>query len=114
MTLSQIQREFSRDIVTLKTHMLEKGYEFTDGDAFRDERIHGKYGEKKSYSAANSQHKLRLANDINLFLNDRYLKETEDHHYFGAYWESIRPENRWGGRFNDGNHYERRQHETLV
>jgi len=109
MSLSKVQREFSKDIVTLKVHMLEKGYEFTDGDAYRDPRVHGEYGEKKSYASAHSRHKLKLANDINLFLNGKYLTETEDHRYFGAYWEALHPDNIWGGRFKDGNHYERKR-----
>ena len=112
MTLGDAQREFSRHIVYLKIHMLAMGYEFTDGDAYRDERAHGAYGKKASYSSAESQHKLRLANDINLFKDRKYLTETSDHQLFGTYWKAIHPDNVWGGDFKrtrkDGNHYERK------
>ena len=108
MTLGDAQREFARDIVYLKIHMLAMGYQFTDGDAYRDARAHGAYGKKASYSAADSQHKLRLADDINLFKDGKYLTATADHKLFGDYWESLNPDNRWGGRWDDGNHYERK------
>ena len=110
MTLGDAQREFARDIVYLKIHMLAMGYEFTDGDAYRDARAHGAYGKKASYSSADSQHKLRLANDINLFKGGKYLTETKDHRLFGTYWKAIHPDNVWGGDFErkDGNHYARK------
>tara|TARA_R110000868_G_scaffold275405_1_gene535139 strand:- start:331 stop:471 length:141 start_codon:yes stop_codon:yes gene_type:complete len=41
--------------------------------------VHGNVGEKKSYSAANSLHKQRLAVDFNLFRDGQYLTGTEDH-----------------------------------
>jgi hypothetical protein len=62
-------------------------------------------GEKKGYGSAYSVHKLKLANDINLFKDGMYLTKTEDHKVFGEYWESLHPLCRWGGRWNDGNHY---------
>jgi hypothetical protein len=63
-------------------------------------------GEKKSYSSANSNHKRRLAIDLNLFKDGKFLGTTEDHKMFGLYWESLHEKCRWGGRFKDGNHYE--------
>ena len=116
MRLSEVQREFSRDLVYLKIHILALGYEFTEGDSYRDPRVHGEQGEKKSYSSAKSAHKQRLADDINLFLDGVYLTDTEDYRFAGEYWKSIGPENRWGGDFDynrdgqgdDGNHFSRR------
>jgi hypothetical protein len=54
------------------------------------------------------QHKNRLAVDLNLFKDGLYLDQTEDHRPIGEYWEALHPENVWGGRFQDGNHYSRR------
>ena len=51
----------------------------------------------------NSLHKLKLAQDINLFKDGTYLTKTSDHLYFGEYWEGLGGS--WGGRFSDGNHY---------
>ena len=38
-----------------------RGYELTFGDAYRDERLHGRLGVKAGYGSAWSNHKLRLA-----------------------------------------------------
>lgn len=103
MTLGQKQRKFTRMIGLLIEYAYENGYELTLGDAYRDPRLHGDVGVKKSYSSANSLHKSRLAVDLNLFKNGRYLTTTEAHRPLGEYWESIG--GAWGGRFNDGNHY---------
>ena len=81
----------------------EQGYELTLGDAYRDPRVHGAVGEKESYSSSRSLHKSRLAIDLNLFKDGKYLTSTEDHKPLGEFWESIG--GTWGGRFNDGNHY---------
>jgi hypothetical protein len=105
MTLRQKQSAFAALTVKLLQRILDAGYEFTYGDAFRDHRVHGVPGVKKSYSSANSVHKQRLALDINLFKDGRFLTSTEDHRVFGEWWEKQHPDARWGGRFNDGNHY---------
>lgn len=81
----------------------EQGYEITLGDAYRDPRVFGKVGIQDGYGRKNSLHKMRLAVDLNLFLNGRYLTHTEDHLPLGEQWEAMGGS--WGGRFNDGNHY---------
>ena len=103
MTLGDKQRKFTRMIGLLIEYAYQEGYELTVGDAYRDPRVHGPVGEKKSYSSANSNHKQRLAMDFNLFKDGKYLTSTEDHRKLGEYWESIGGS--WGGRFHDGNHY---------
>ena len=105
MTLGQRQRLFTQLISKLIVFAYDNGYELTFGDAYRDPRVHGDVGSKKSYSSANSLHKQRLAVDFNLFKNGVYLTATNDHKALGEYWESLHPLCRWGGRFNDGNHY---------
>ena len=63
---------------------------------------------KPEYKAhkKNSCHYLRLAIDINLFTREgAYLTDNESHRPFGEFWESLHPLCRWGGRFEDGNHY---------
>lgn len=103
MTLGQKQRKFTRMVADLIVFAYDHGYELTFGDAYRDPRVHGKVGQKQSYSSANSLHKERLAVDFNLFKDGVYLTRTEDHRPLGEFWESIG--GTWGGRFNDGNHY---------
>jgi len=55
----------------------------------------------------NSLHKDCCAIDLDLYDKDgEYITDGEAHRPIGAYWESLHPQCRWGGRFRDGNHYE--------
>lgn len=103
MTLGQLQRQHTLMIAKLIFFAYENGYELTWGDAYRDPRLHGEPGKKQGYGAANSNHKLRLAVDLNLFKDGAYLTSSEDHRPLGEFWESMG--GTWGGRFGDGNHY---------
>ena len=103
MSLGNEQRQFTHKLALLITWAYENGYELTLGDAYRDPRVFGRHGEKKGYGRSRSNHKLRLAVDLNLFRDGKYLTATEDHRPLGEYWESMGGS--WGGRFNDGNHY---------
>ncbi len=107
MTLGQKQRLFTKLVAQLIQYAYAQGYELTLGDAYRDPRVHGDVGVKKSYSSANSVHKQRLAIDLNLFKDGQYLTTTEAHKPLGQFWKSLHPDCRWGGDFStpDGNHY---------
>ncbi|MDP3333232.1 MAG: M15 family metallopeptidase [Methylococcaceae bacterium] len=99
------QDRFAGMVAGLIVEIRKSGYKVSLGDCYRDARLHGDFGEKKGYGAAKSFHKKRLAIDINLFKDGRFLSKTEEHKRFGEYWESLG--GTWGGRFNvpDGNHY---------
>jgi hypothetical protein len=103
MKLGEKQRKFTRMVSLLIQYAYQNGYELTFGDAYRDPRAFGKLGEKKGYGRTSSLHKQRLAVDLNLFKDGKYLRSTADHEPLGLFWESIGGS--WGGRFNDGNHY---------
>ena len=106
LTLSEKQRLFTKNIMLLIQFAYNSGYELTFGDAYRDPRTNGEFGVKRGYSLAKSNHKLRLAVDFNLFKDGVYQVHTHFHKPLGDFWESLHELNRWGGRFNDGNHYE--------
>lgn len=95
MTLRQKQSIFAKKVALLILFAYEQGYEITLGDAYRDPRCD--YGSEVSF------HKKRLAIDLNLFRDGRYLSSTESHRPTGEFWESLG--GTWGGRFEDGNHY---------
>ncbi|MGJ8619633.1 MAG: M15 family metallopeptidase [Methylophilaceae bacterium] len=103
MTLREKQSKFALLVSQLIAKAYEMGFEVTIGDAYRDPRVHGKMGEKKSYSSANSCHKLRLAIDLNLFKDGTWLQSTVDYRVLGEWWEA--QGGAWGGRFKDGNHF---------
>lgn len=95
MTLRQKQSKFTSMVARLILHAETLGYEVTFGEAYRmPDATHGH---------PKSLHKSRLAIDLNLFKNGRYLRSTKAHEPLGLYWESIGGS--WGGRFEDGNHY---------
>lgn len=103
MTLAEKQKAIVKMLAKLIIYATEHGYELTLGDAFRDPRVFGPMGGQMGYGAKNSNHKQRLAIDLNLFKNGQYLTKTDDHRPLGEYWESLG--GCWGGRFDDGNHY---------
>jgi len=106
MRLGDKQREFTKCIGILINYATAKGYGLTFGDAYRDKRVHGDSGIKKSYSSANSVHKLRLAVDFNLFVDNKYISDGNHLVWkeLGTFWESLNKYAKWGGRFGDGNH----------
>lgn len=96
MSLRKKQSKFVLLISKLIEYAYANGYELTFGESFDDDNM----GHMK-----NSNHYIRLAQDFNLFKDGVFLSKTEDHEILGKYWESLDPDCRWGGRWNDGNHY---------
>lgn len=104
LSLREKQTRFAQMVAHLILMADMMGFGVSLGDAYRDPRVFGAVGKKKGYGRSQSNHKIRLAIDLNLFNSDGdYLTETTDHEPLGEYWESIGGS--WGGRFNDGNHY---------
>ena len=96
--MGNLRKKQSRFAVALAKLILwadEQGYEVTLGDAYRHPDC--------PYGHPHSLHKKRLAIDLNLFRDDRYLRLTDDHMPLGIKWEELGGS--WGGRFADGNHY---------
>jgi hypothetical protein len=105
MSLRELQSEFAALMPSLISKAITLGYEVTLGDAYRDPRVHGAIGVKQGYGHARSAHKQRLAIDLNLFKDGKFMANTEAHRELGEWWEKQHPLARWGGKFQDGNHY---------
>lgn len=90
------QQKHSYRLALLILFAEQRGYKVTGGDWYRDERC--------PYGSERSKHHCRCATDLNLFKNDVYLTKTADYQELGDFWESIG--GKWGGRWNDGNHFE--------
>lgn len=103
MTLGEKQRHLPIMLAELIQYAYKAGYEITLGDAYRDPRLHGELGVKKGYGHSKSAHKQRLAIDLNLFKDGRYITNDEGHKELGEFWEHLG--GAWGGRFQDPNHY---------
>ena len=107
MKLRKKQSKFAKKVGLLILFAYDQGFELTFGDAWS--RSGYKLYDKNKYPyrphKRGSFHYKRLAIDLNLFKDGKYLRSTEDHRPLGEFWESIG--GTWGGRFKnkDGNHY---------
>lgn len=104
MTLREKQSLFAQLVAQLLLQATLTGYEVTLGEAWRSpeeaERL-----SKIGRGIKVSLHCQRLALDLNLFKNGKYLSSTKAHQPLGEWWEQVHALCRWGGRFGDGNHY---------
>lgn len=111
MRLGEKQRAFAWCVHQLIGEIYRRGYEISFGDAYRDPRVFGGWGTAAGYGSGRSLHKRRLAIDLNLFKDGRYLRSTEAHRQFGEFWIALGVAHgyplQWGGSNgrNDGNHY---------
>lgn len=110
MSLRKKQSRFAVMVAKLILRAEELGYEVTLGDAYRDPRVFGEPGEYRGYGQPKSCHKLRLALDLNLFIDGTYRTDQKAHKPLGEWWEL--QGGSWGGRFGDANHYSL-EHEGL-
>jgi hypothetical protein len=104
-TTGEAQELFMLLLPRLLDYIHDQGYRLRGGDLYRDPRVFGEIGERLGYGHPRSGHKRRLAVDFNLFKDGVYLNKTEDHQKLGEWWEKQHSLCRWGGRFEDGNHY---------
>lgn len=104
MTLSEKQILFTQLVGKLIQFAYDAGYGLTFAEAYRSPETAAIYA-KQGKGIKNSLHTQRLAVDFNLFVDGKYCTKTEDYAQLGAYWESLDPLCRWGGRFKDGNHF---------
>ncbi len=75
----------------------EHGMELTMGEAFRTDEQQALHLKSGASRVTRSKHQDRLAVDMNLFIDGRYVRDKEKYRALGEKWESIG--GRWGGRF---------------
>ena len=111
MSLRKKQSLFAQLVPRLIDKMYEEGYEVTLGETWRHP-VTASYMQRTGKGVSNSFHTMKLAIDINLFKDGKYLTSTEDHRPFGEYWKSLHHDCTWGGDFKrkDGNHYSMFEH----
>jgi hypothetical protein len=101
-TLHQKQVRFALALAKLIWYAQEIGYEVTLGRGFEtpeSNRLAG--GNPKSL------HLIRLAQDLNLFKEGVYLRDSNDYKPLGDWWMAQGEDYAWGGTFTkaDGNHF---------
>ena len=118
MTLRQKQSLFVECLTKLLTFGHSRGYEFTLGEAgvTNPRKARGLVKVDDGWMPAKvvdgehmrgSLHYKRLAIDLNLFVDGRYITSSTHPAYveLGTYWESLHELCTWGGRFSDANHF---------
>lgn len=101
-TLGQKQERFARLFAELILHAFSLGYTVRIGEVERS-KAQAQSNAASGRGIANSLHLIRLAGDLHLFKDGKYLADTESHRQLGEWWEERGGS--WGGRFGDGNHY---------
>ncbi len=98
MTLRKKQSLFVKLLGRLFLYAEWKGYKFTIGDAWDTDRV---------AHSPNSLHYIRLAIDLNLFVNGVWIRNGDHVAWkdLGQFWESLHELATWGGKFNDANHF---------
>lgn len=106
MTLSDEQFEFGKDLALLVLYISAIGQKCTIGEVQRTEAQQKLYVEAGKSWTMNSKHLKKLAADLNIWIDGVYIgalpasKAAELAEPIGAYWESLRPANTWGGRWS--------------
>jgi hypothetical protein len=105
-TLRQKQSRFAISVALLIQKADELGYDITFGEAWRTPE-QAKRNAEMGIGTSTSLHIERLAIDLNLFKDGRYITDGEGHAELGAWWKRMGPDYRWGGDFTkkDFNHY---------
>lgn len=110
MTLNDKQHIFAMNLAKLLQHVESSGVTCSVGEVFRTKEQAEIYA-KEGKGIIDSQHCKKLAVDLFLFANGKFLQKKEDYKLLGEYWKSLHPDNRWGGDFPklvDSVHFEMR------
>jgi hypothetical protein len=104
--MTRLQEEFAQSVARLIKKASELGYGVTFGEVWRSPE-QAALNAAKGSGISNSLHTERLAIDLNLFKDGRYITDGEGHAELGAWWKSLGPMYRHGGDFKkrDHNHY---------
>lgn len=107
MNLHEQQATFAKNVATLIGYIFLKDHQMSFGETYRTPE-QAELNAKKGIGVKNSLHCKRLAIDINLFKDGKYLADKESYEFLGTFWESLNKKNRWGGNFSrsDANHFE--------
>lgn len=98
MTLSQAQGTFAHNYAKLILWVYDQEWSVTGGELYRPEEMAKIYAER-GIGIDPSFHTLKLAGDLNLFINGVFQTNRDAYKPLGDYWKSLDPLNRWGGDF---------------
>lgn len=96
MTLNEKQHIFAMNVAKLLLHVESLNLTCSIGEIFRS-REQAEIYVAQGKGILDSQHCKKLAVDLFLFSNGKFLQEKNDYKLLGEYWESLDRSNRWGG-----------------
>ena len=97
------QFEFAEKLARLYTHIISSGYKFSLGDSYRPPETAALYA-AQGKGITNSLHCLRLAQDLNIFLDNKIIISKSGLWSIGTYWEDLSWGEfnfHWGGNFKN-------------
>lgn len=128
--LLTLQIEFGRCLQVLMAKILSEGYGYTMGEGHRTPEqaainslplidrkaiqatlestypvLGAAIGGSTSRGIKNSVHTKKLAQDLSLFKDGVFCEKAEDYLQFGVYWKTLHPAARYGGDFDDSDHF---------
>jgi len=108
MRLSDHQAIFTRDISLLVLWAAEqRDWRVRFREVYRPTEMQRIYVERGLSWTMNSYHHKSLAADLVLDIGGVYQTDSNVYRPLGVEWERMSTHNVWGGRFSDGNHFER-------
>ena len=109
-TLSDIQAEFLLQVCKLVYYATELGFKVTGGELQRTPEQQAMYVKTGRSKTMESNHLRKCAIDLNFIRDGKLVYDQKLLQPLGDYWESLHPNNRWGGNwksFKDMPHFER-------
>lgn len=112
MKLGELQELFAKLISEHILWIISKGYKVRKGDGclLSNRKMIVDGATVKGQDAVHMNpgcHYFMLAEDLNIFKNGTWLKKGNEPDWkeIGEHWESLNPLCKWGGRFDDSNHF---------
>lgn len=93
---------FTKHVMMLLQFLFAQGINVSLGECFRTE-IQAEWNAEHHIGITHSLHCKRLAVDLIFHdMSGRFLKDKAAYESAGKYWESLHPDNKWGGSFRHG------------
>lgn len=106
MTLREAQSIHVKFTAMLIEFAYLNGYELTWGQTLRT-TAEAEHNAQIGAGISHSLHLIKLAVDLSLFKDGKFLDKVEDYQPLGEYWKGLHSLCRWGGDFHkpDADHF---------
>ena len=106
-TLNKKQSVFLQNVAKLITWAEANGFTLTGGELYRTDEQQDIYVRSGKSKTKRSKHQDRLAIDLNLFIDGKYITDTALYKPLAEYWKSLNSNNICGYDWGwDGGHFE--------